>query len=139
MDSYEHLGAMLQTLTLARKDVYLLGDFKCDVLNTGDVKNLQRVLDQYNFHQCVSKPTQITEETSACLDLVTTNRPELVKSTASLPFSASDHNLVTCRLVLDKNPTSQEPVNLRFFKNFSEMDFLKDLWDAPFQSGGDGR
>ena len=42
VDSYEHLGAMLQTLTLARKDVYLLGDFNCDFLNPGHVKNLQR-------------------------------------------------------------------------------------------------
>jgi len=123
INSFEHLEAILEALSMSGKQTFILGDLNCNILKTGHEQiRLTQVLSNYGYQQCVTQPTRITEDTRACLDLVLTNKPELVTFIASMPCAISDHNLVICNLVLPQNKRAAEVITYRSYRNFSEQD-----------------
>jgi len=73
-----------------------LGDLNCDQLcpNEAETKYLKSILDSFGPTQLIKDPTRITEHGESLLDIIITDRTELVESCGiSSPIGSSDHCL----------------------------------------------
>ena len=74
-------NACIQKMDSEDKEVICLGDFNCDwfQLTTSSVtKKLFELTEVYQLQQIIEEPTQITSNSQTHIDLVFTNRPEII-------------------------------------------------------------
>ena len=68
---------LFETVTEMSKDVFILGDFNCDMLNPNKPPNqgrdLMDIMDIFAFENLISGATRITDNSQTLLDLVLTN------------------------------------------------------------------
>ena len=98
-----------KTYTLRNPEIYILGDLNINLLNKSstEYKNLKYFSTSHNLSHFIDCPTQITETTATCIDLIMCNRDEIICSAGSLPFGCTDHSLVSCQRKLNwKKPAA---------------------------------
>ena len=113
----------------------ITGDTNIDLLppEAADSKKYLSILEQYNLHQIVSKPTRTTITSSTLIDHIIVSQKDLVKHTDMLPCpTISDHD-GPCAL-LNARLKKYEPrfKYIRDERQFNEAKFLKDLKQVPF-------
>ena len=75
----------------------LLGDFSTNLLQDerGDTSyegnKMKGILEQFNMKNVVKGPTRITYHSKTLIDLIVTNRKDLVKQKGTCPLGISDH------------------------------------------------
>ena len=112
VDSFAHFRDILEALTLANKDSLILGDLNSDMLNPGrGSAHLASALLDLGFTQLIDKPTRVTESSSTCIDLVMTNKPDMIASTKTRPCSFSDHHLDHMHSECHESPRATKNTN----------------------------
>lgn len=106
---YRQLTLILELLLKKynKNKIIFGGDFNVNILeNSLQSKTLLNLMLEYNFIQCITKPTRVTETTSTCLDLVFINFvPELIIARVH-DYGFSDHKGTIVNLnKLDAMPT----------------------------------
>ena len=102
-------------------------------LEKADSKKYLGLLEQYNMHQIVSKPTRTASTSSTLIDHIIVSHKDLVKHTDMLPCpTISDHN--GPHTFLNVRLKKYEPYleYIRDERKFNEEIFLKDLEQVPF-------
>ncbi len=61
---------------MSKKDFYVLGDFNDDKLSKGN--KMCGIVKNYKLSQMIDEPTRVTPTSATLLDLVITNKPDLV-------------------------------------------------------------
>ena len=76
--------------------ILILADFNCDILRptNPETKALLDFCNCFNFTQGINQPTRITQYSRTLLDMIFTNKEDLVKKTNVVSHSISDHELV---------------------------------------------
>ena len=109
--------------------VYILGDLNCDQLspNAADTKYLKSILEAFDLTQLITEPTRITEDGESLLDLIITDRTELVEcSGVGSPIGSSDHCLTYVSLNIKTTPSkSFGIIHYRNYNSFDEENFLQ--------------
>jgi exonuclease III len=79
------------------ESIMIVGDLNCNLLLPNN--KLQQILDNYHLEQLVKDPTHYTENSKTLIDIMATNSADLVKKTAVLTPSLSNH----CDIVSELN------------------------------------
>ena len=138
-DFFNHFLLSLEKAWLKHKNVLIVGDLNCDVFHRNSVSNLSsagikllRLLDQVNFSVVNDQPTRVSVNTSTLIDLVITNKPELITTTKTLELGISDHMLVYASLRIKVKRPPCKIVRARSFRRFNCATFMQDLENAPW-------
>ena len=87
---------MLQTCVKENKETIILSDFNVDYLQTGENNEVKSILQLYGYKQIVKKAARVTYESSALIDLITTNNTASILGCDVFPTYVSDHDMVGC-------------------------------------------
>ena len=111
------------------KDIYMLGDLKCNVLNHNDAASqaLLNFCTAFNLTQMINQPTRISETSTTLIDVILASNTDLVKEARVLPCSISDHDLVYLVLNLKKDRPKPVYITTRGFKDYDQEAFRKDI------------
>ena len=120
-----------------RNDLYILGDFNCDLIKTVPdcaTKNLKTLLETYQLSQLINEPTRITETSSTLIDHFITNDPKKIAHSGVIHTGISDHSLIYGIRKINIKPKNRENIiEMRNMKRFNSDKFLNDLaaqsWD----------
>ena len=140
-DFFENFSAVLEAAWLKSNNIYLLGDFNCNMksrltpnetaapLNS---KKLKQIFELFNMQNVIIRDTRVTPASSSLIDLIVTTRKDLIRNAGSHPLGISDHNLVyaAARLVCKRPPPRF--VQTRNYNKLNEKSFKRDMENASF-------
>ncbi len=78
---------------LRNKGLYVFGDLKDNLLSNGN--RLNAIISTNKLHQIVDKPTRVTSQSAALLDIIAANIYDRVIHKDVIPNIIADHNLIT--------------------------------------------
>ena len=91
-------------------NIVLLGDLNRTLLRVNEcssfsnlqtkTRNLLPIFDVFNMQNVIKEATRITPSTETLIDVIATNKPELVRTTGVFPLGTTDHSLVYATLRL---------------------------------------
>ena len=86
------------------KDIYILGDLNCNILNSSDsgAKALLDFCSAFNLSQIIDQPTRSTKSSKTLIDVVLVTNKNMLKNSGVMPISISDHDLVYITLNFKK-------------------------------------
>ena len=128
--AYEKL---IEKLDSENKEIILIGDFNCDWtgVKSGTMKpqtnKLHEITEAFQFEQMIDKPTRITDHSETIIDLVFTNKPELVTNFGVIHIGISDHSLIFLQRKISVPRCEPKLINKRNFKHYNVDAFRSDL------------
>ena len=102
------------------KPMFILGDLNEDLLV---VNRLDGIINSSRLTQIVKKPTRITSSSATLLDVIMTNRPEMIMSSDVYPCEIADHDLITVQINIAKPKRQPIYKTLRSMSNYSQDTF----------------
>ena len=81
----------------------------------------------------VKGPTRITNHSKTLIDLIVTNRRDLVKQKGTSPLGISDYDMIYATLSASIPRDQPKIITIRNFNKFNERNFQSDIARAPFQ------
>jgi hypothetical protein len=116
------------------KDIFILGDLNCNVLDTSD-GNARPLLDfclAFNLTQVIKQPTRCTDLSKTLIDVILVSNMHLVKSSGVQPVSISDHHLVSITLNLKSRRAKPVYVIRRSCKHYDASAFAHNIAEVPW-------
>ncbi len=106
---YDKLKEMLYQCDY-KNEIIVMGDFNLNCEDKTSRQKLKQITDGFNLVQMVNGPTQITNNTSIQIDLISTTRPERITKPHNMVTGLSDHNmvLISTKLTIRWFSTSQK-------------------------------
>ena len=118
-------------------NIVLLGDLNRTLLRVNEcssfsnlqtkTRNLLPIFDVFNMQNVIKEATRITPSTETLIDVIATNKPELVRTTGVLPLGITDHSLVYATLRLKRKRPPPTVITVRNFKQFNTENFKADM------------
>ena len=74
-----------------------MGDINCDILKPqldSHSRELEFLSSLYQFDQIINCPTRVTKTSAIAIDLIFTNRAEIILKAGTDDFGISDHSLI---------------------------------------------
>ena len=126
--SFTYLSDVFRNILLRKKPIFIMGDFNDDLLAKGN--NLNRVARNLNLKQVIDKPTRITRNSSTLLDVVLTNKVEMILKSDVEPSNVADHEIIS--IVINILKPKHEPIvrTYRSHKNYSPNVFCNLLLNS---------
>ena len=81
----------------------------------------------------VKGPTRITNYSKTLINLIVTNRKDLVKQKGACPLGISDHDMIYATLSASIPRDQPKMITIRNFNKFNEGNFQSDIAHMPFQ------
>ena len=119
-DSFDYITDVLRIMCLRKHPFFVLGDLNDDLLQ-GNSK-LSHIIKNNKLTQIIDKPTRITSTCATLLDVIITNKPDLVLTYDVIPNPVADHELITTTINISKPKFS--PI-IKTFRDMSLYD--KDI------------
>ena len=123
-------------------NIVLLGDLNCNLLRVNEcssfsdlptkTRNVLHIFDVFNIQNVIKEARRITPSTETLIDVIATNKPELVRTTGVLPLGITDHSLVYATLRLKRKRPPPTVITIRNFKQFNTENFKADMEQTPF-------
>ena len=137
-----HLEDILNKIRSEKKNIYIMGDFNLNLLNSENHSKTNEFLDllySSYFWPLISKPTRITESTSTLIDNIFSNSVDMVSVAGILYADVSDHLplFVINKTHTNKNLSSESNlIKFRKFTDNSKQQFKEKLqslsWDELY-------
>ena len=111
--------SFISALTLG-KDVFILGDLNCNVLDISD-GNARALVDfssTFNLTQVIKQPTRRTDLSETLIDVIIVTNKYLVKTSGVRPVTISDHDLAFITLNLKCRRSKPVCVIRRCYKHY---------------------
>ena len=95
---------LMENIWTKFSNIVLLGDLNTNLLQDerGDTSyegnKMKGILEQFNMKNVVKGPTRITNHSKTLIDLIVTNRKDLVKQKGTCPLGISDHDMTFATL-----------------------------------------
>ena len=129
---------LMENIWTKFSNIVLLGDFNTNLLQDecGDISyeenKMKGIVEQFHMKNVVKGPTRITNHSKTLIDLIVTNRKDLVKQKGTCPLGISDHMIYA---TLSASIPRDQPkiITIRNFNKFNERNFQSDTAHAPFQ------
>ena len=94
---------------------------------------MKGILEQFNMKKVVKGPTRITNYSKTLIDLIVTNRKDVVKRRGTCPLGISDHDMIYATLSASIPRDQPRIITIRNFNKFNEGNFQSDIAHTPFQ------
>ena len=85
---------MLESAISETKETLLTGDLNVNYLKKADHKEIKDIIDLYGLKQIIQKPTRIQNDSETLIDIIATNRPNVIRDTSVIPSSIGDHEMI---------------------------------------------
>ena len=130
----DDLGETVISALSLNKDIYILGDLNCNVLDAGDQggRTFLNFCTAYNLTQVINEPTRITQSSKSLIDIILVSNKNVVEESKVLPVSISDHDLVYVTLNVKKTRPKPIYITTRSFKHYNRDAFNRDISMAPW-------
>ena len=125
--------SFISALTLG-KNIFILGDLNCNVLDVSDV-NARALMDfcsTFNLTQVIKQPTRRTDLSETLIDVIIVTNKYLVKTSGVRPVTISDHDLAFITLNLKRRRSKPVYVIRRSYKHYDAGAFVRDIAEAPW-------
>ena len=119
--TFGYIQDVLRMICMRNKASFILGDFN-DNLFANDNK-LNKIIKNNKLTQIINKPTRITATSSTLLDLVITNKPDIINSWDVVPQEIGDHDLISITVNITK---PKRPPVVRSFRQLGN--YTKDAF-----------
>ena len=137
---FDRIGSPLEKAWLRSSNIFLLGDFNCDLSlkatqdnallrNTG---KLLSIFEMFNMHNVIQEATISAITSSTLLDLIVTTRKDLVSTSGAFPLGISDHNLIYATIRLKNKRPQPNIIRTRNCKKIDVEKFKHDIESTPF-------
>ena len=130
----QELSESLISALTPGKDIFILGDLNCNVLDISD-GNARALLDfcsTFNLTQVIKQPTRRTDLSETLIDVIIVTNKYLVKTSGVRPVTISDHDLVFITLNLKRRRLKPVYVIRRSYKHYDAGAFARDIAEAPW-------
>ena len=126
-----------QTMSFCENAI-CLGDLNCDILNllmnNHQGKCLLDICDIFDLDTLIKQPTRISTTRASCLDVILSNVPMFMKTSAAVETGISDHLLVYTVLNTRMLHAKATVTKTRTFKNLNRDSFQEDLSRVLFHA-----
>ena len=125
--------SFISALTLG-KDIFILGDLNCNVLDIsdGNARALMDFCSTFNLTQVIKQPTRRTDLSETLIDVIIVTNKYLVKTSGVRPVTISDHDLAFITLNLKCRRSKPVYVIRRSYKHYDAGAFGRDIAEAPW-------
>ena len=127
VETFNYISETLQRASLLNKSIFLLGDLNDDLLQPQT--KLSKILQETKFDQLIDRPTRITQTSKTLLDVIITNKKDLVLSFDVEPCHYSDHEMISVEINIDKPPKQREIKTFRSLKDYRKDVFCEKLME----------
>ena len=130
MEAFNDYELCLQKMDCENKEIICIGDFNCDYLQP-DKNETQRLLylaKIFQLEQFIEEPTRITKNTRSQIDLVFSNRPEIIVKSGVEHIGISDHSLIYIHRKISIPRKQPKIINTRQYKHYNTEAFKLDLF-----------
>ena len=125
--SFTYLAEVFKTMSLRNKPIFILGDINDDQFVRGN--SLSKIVRNLSLSQIIDKPTRITTNTSTLLDVVITNRRDMILKSDVSPSPFADHEMISIYVNIRKPKRKPEIRTYRCQKNYSQRTLCNLLLD----------
>ncbi|KAI8490529.1 hypothetical protein Bbelb_317970, partial [Branchiostoma belcheri] len=109
-------------------DVMIMGDFNVDLSKSTPVTTpLEFLMSLYQLVPLITQPTRITEASATCIDNIFVSNPDRHRSSLSVAWGASDHNLILTCAKAGVEVGRARSREYRNYKNYSQQSFIDSL------------
>ncbi len=115
--SFGYIKEVFKVVCLRGKSVFILGYFNDDILIKGNT--ISKIIRDNKLTQIIDKPTRTISHSAIVLDLIITNKPEVVISHDVVPQVIADHDLAS--VVIDVRKPRKIPV-IKIFHELKQYD-----------------
>lgn len=123
--SFDYINEVFKAVCLKNKPVFIFGDLNDNLLVGGS--NLGKVIKNLNLKQMIDKATRITQTSSTLLDVVITNKSDMIASSNVFPSSIADHEHISVTINVRKPKKIPELRTFRSRKDYSQNIFCQLL------------
>lgn len=128
-DFFENLLLECEHDCVLRSRIILMGDFNCDCLSPSlyQSKQLQKFCERVDLKNITMKPTRCIKEKTSILGLILTNQSCSMLNTMVLPFTGSDHHMVSTHYYPRgiKVPGPHKYAYLRSYKRLRDPEIIR--------------
>ena len=96
-----------------------MGDLNTNYLNTAENKDIKSIFNLMGFKQLIKKARCITDTSETLIDIIQTNNPEAISTSAVIPIEYSDHDLIACVRKLNHQTYKPKTIEFRDYKNYT--------------------
>ena len=97
--------------------MFALGDLNDDLQQKNS--QLSRIIKTNKLTQLINKPTRITPTSATLIDVIITNKPDIIINTDVIPHPIADHDLISATLNITKPKFPRKIKTIREIKNYS--------------------
>ena len=97
---FDYILSLLKEICIHHKPVFIFGDMNDDLFLQH--AKLHKILKIVKLSQVIEKPTQITEKSKALIDVLITNRVDMIIQTDVVPCPVADHELISAIVNISK-------------------------------------
>ena len=121
----ELFAESLELVYSESKEVVLLGDLNVDYLKRNENKDIKSIISDNGFTQVIKRATRTTKDTKSLIDIIATNRLELIS--ASIVFQSSDHDLVGCTRKINHQKHAPKTINCSDYKSYDPTSMNREF------------
>ena len=117
------------------KEMYLMGDFNRDLMQTNIKQSWVEYMESFGLHQTVNMPTRVTDQSATLIDHIYSNTHANILTIAVPHLGLSDHFPVFVSRKTNGScdvKNTHYTISYRSFKNFDENKFIDDLKSTPW-------
>lgn len=129
--TYDYIEDVFRFMCLRKKPLFILGDFNENLILKDN--KLSKMIKNNKLTQIVDQPTRITATTATLLDLIITNKPNLILSHDVVPETVADHDLISVTLNISKPKRKPVTRTFRHLSNYSGFNFASKLIDRSHE------
>lgn len=124
-NTFDYILDVLRLICLRNKPIFILGDLNDDLFSSNN--KLSQIIKNTKLCQIIDKPTRVTPMSATLLDVIITNKPDIVIHSDVTPCGIADHDLVSVIVDITKPKRQPEIRTLRNLKDYNKDMFCNKI------------
>ena len=125
--TFEYLLDSFRAVSLRNKPIFILGDLNDNLLIPN--AKLSKIIKSAKLCQLIDRPTRITPYSSTLLDVIITNKPEIVIRFDVSLSEIADHDNISVHINISKPKREPDIKTLRNLENYNQEIFCNSILD----------
>ena len=141
IEGFRHLERVLSFVDCKSKEIILLGDTSCNLMNNetetshSHVQALENIYQQFGFSQVIREATRVTLTTSTLIDHIAVSNKLNILESGVIKTTFSDHYLIYCNGKFRGAFIKEHKfIMSRKMKNFDKEAILRDVSTLPWDN-----
>ena len=116
-NSFEYITSILKEICIKNKPLFIFGDINDDLFL--QEAKLLKIIKSMKLCQIIEKPTRITDVSKTLIDVLITNRKDMIVQNDVVPCPIADHELISACINIKKPKRKPETKTYRCLENYT--------------------